>query len=155
MAMTHRQKAAAMAAALVLASAEATVAQSIGQGPLHSFSIVSDYLGCTGMDFYINLALYPIGSGSFPPDGKTSTIVGVDLQGFGFGAHEYVVLGKTPPYGDTISPFVYGDTNRGAYWFPAGTGYPFNPSTGQLHLHYNCSGKEVAWFALTVTYTTP
>lgn len=132
-------------------------AQAVGQGPLHSFTMLSPYLGCTGGDYYVNLAGWYPGAGLWPT--APSTIIGVDLHSFGFlDTYDYVMLGKTQPYGDAISPYLYSTERHDPFWFPAGTGYPFDPTqpaTQQLHLHYRCVGAEAAWFQLTVTYTTP
>lgn len=131
----------------------------IGQGALHSFTFFASP-GCTGNDYYIQPGVYNngnLGAGLYPT--AASTIVGVDLRGFGFVAsNDYYVLGKTQPYGDIISPYQGGAFGvRSPYWFPGGAGYPLDPntSTDQLHLHYWCATNESVSLWLTVTYTTP
>lgn len=143
----------------------------------HTFTIVSDFLGCTNSDYYINLANYPIGAGKYPyaniisplNGSGTVNIVGVDLQMWGFKRYDYVMLGKTQPWGDAISPYLYGSDqvmtgDLSDPWniphshfpsiIPAGIMFPYNSAYGELHLHYKCS-TNIAWFQLTVTYTIP
>jgi hypothetical protein len=122
--------------------------------PLRSFSIDTGTVGCDGKDHYINIADYPIGAGKFPE--KTSILRGFQIWANFRDKSSYVTIGKTAPYGDAISAFIHGSSASPVTFYPAGSGFPFDPtkSTEQLHIHYMCSpSDETASFGLTIFYS--
>ena len=107
--------------------------------PLRSFTIIVTDPKCGTGDEWFDMAKYRIGAGIFPPG--PAVIVGYQLWSKFMDADFYVMVGKTQPYGDAITEYLYGTGQTSMVFYPAGTGFgsPFDPAqappTGQLHLH--------------------
>ena len=123
--------------------------------PLRSFTILTGVVGCTGDDFYINPAHYPLGAGIFPTG--PSVLVGYQIWSHFRDPTSYLMIGKTQPYGDAISPYIYGTSSSPMSFYQGETGFPFDPTqpaTEQIHIHYLCSTTDTtAWFGVTIVYT--
>jgi hypothetical protein len=124
--------------------------------PLRSFTIIVTNPKCGSGDEWFDMAKHQIGAGIFSPG--PAVIVGYQLWSKFIDADSYVLVGKTQPYGDAITEYLYGTGQTSMVFYPAGTGFPFDPAqappTGQLHLHYSCSlNDKAAWFGVTLIYT--
>jgi hypothetical protein len=146
-----------MRKALLTFVALASLAEPAFAGkPLRSFTIIVENLKCGGRDEWFDLAKLQIGAGIFPPG--PAVIVGYQLWSTFMSADSYVMVGKTQPYGDAITEYLYGPARTSMIFYPPGTGFPFDPAeappTGQLHIHYACSpGDKAASFGVTLVYT--
>lgn len=121
---------------------------------LFSFTINAAGVGCTGSDYSINAAGFPIGAGVFHTG--PSTIVGTDVWSRFIYPSDYVMVGHTPPNGDAISTYVFGASHPPALFYPSGYGFLFDPRTDELHIHYTCLPSEGSGdFGVTVFYTVP
>lgn len=137
---------------LLLPIFAALTPQTHAAQPMRSVTILSSGVSCIGDDNYLNLALRNPGAGIFPTG--PSVIIGYQMWSNLPGATDYVVIGKTQPYGDWITAVIYGPSgNTDPVFYP--TGFPFDPSTGQLHQHYLCGVRETAggFFGVTIFYT--
>jgi hypothetical protein len=124
--------------------------------PLRSFTIIVTNPKCGSGDEWFDIAKLKIGAGIFPPG--RAVIVGYQLWSKFMSAASYVMVGKTQPYGDAITEYLYGTAYTSMIFYPAGTGFPFDPAeappTGQLHIHYTCSvDDKAASFGVTLVYT--
>jgi hypothetical protein len=124
--------------------------------PLRSFTIITENLKCGIGDEWFDMAKRQIDAGIFPPG--PAVIVGYQLWSKFMSADSYVMVGKTQPYGDAITEYLHGTAYTSMIFYPAGTGFPFDPAeappTGQLHVHYACtSDDKAASLGVTLVYT--
>lgn len=122
---------------------------------LRTFTVWTGVVGCSGADYWINVADYPLGAGTFPTG--PSIIRGYQIWSTFRDPGSYVMVGKTPPYGDAITPYIFGTSRTDLIMYQANTGFPFNPTlpaTEQLHIHYACSpGDPNPRFGVTIIYS--